>query len=141
MMDNNERIVRDYLAIFHAADPDFDTLQTFLADDARYVALVPAVKPVVGAAAIRAAMEKQYQTYHDCDCEIHAIAATDPYVFTERSDHVVLHHDGRNVSSRVCAVFRLNAEGKIDEWREYWDSEDVLRQMGVSREILDAAMN
>ncbi len=140
-MHRNEKIVRDYLAIFHAAAPDFDALQAFLADDASYVALVPAVKPVVGAAAIRTAMEKQYQTYHDCDCEIHAIAATDPYVFTERSDHVTLHHDGRRVSSRVNAVFKLNADGKIAEWREYWDSEDILGQMGVSREVLNAAMN
>lgn len=141
MSDRNEQNVREYLAVFHAAEPDFDALQTYLADDAAYVALVPTVKPVIGAGAIRAAMEKQYQTYHDCDCEIHAIAASGDYVFTERSDHVTLHHDGRKVSSRVNAVFRLDAVGKITEWREYWDSEDVLRQMGVSREVLDAAMN
>jgi limonene-1,2-epoxide hydrolase len=141
MPGRNEQIVLDYLALFHADDPDFDALQAMLATSARYVALVPAVKPVIGAANIRAALEKQYQTYHDCDCEIHLIGSTGSHVFTERSDHVTLHHDGRRVSSRVCAVFEIDGDGRIADWREYWDSNDVLDQMGVSREVLDAAMN
>lgn len=141
MATRNEQVVRDYLAIFHAPQPDFAALERLLAPNATYVALVPAVKPVVGAANIRAALEKQYRTYYDCDCEIHVIAAEGAFVFTERSDHVTLHHDGRRVSSRVCAVFELDADDAIVAWREYWDSHDILLQMGVSREVLDASMN
>jgi limonene-1,2-epoxide hydrolase len=44
------------------------------------------------------------------------------------------------VGSRVCAVFELNGAGDITGWREYWDSGDVMRQMGISAEELAAAM-
>lgn len=63
-----------------------------------------------------------------------------PFVFTERTDHVTLHKGDRKVGSRVCAVFELNDAGLIVSWREYWDSGDVMRQMGVTANELAAAM-
>ena len=46
----------------------------------------------------------------------------------------------RKVGSRVCAVFELDEAGLILGWREYWDSGDVMRQMGISADDLMAAM-
>jgi Limonene-1,2-epoxide hydrolase catalytic domain len=61
-------------------------------------------------------------------------------VFTERTDHVTLHAADKKVGSRVCAVFEMSDVGLIAGWREYWDSGDVIRQMGISAEALAAAM-
>ena len=43
----------------------------------------------------------------------------------------------QRLHSRVCAVFELNDEAKIVSWREYWDTGNIIKQMGVTREELD----
>lgn len=141
MSNPHKQTVTDYLSIFHATEPDFDRLQTYLADDAVYQSLVPAASPVRGPAAIREVLEQQYRTYKDCDCEIHVLGADGDYVFTERTDHVTLLKDGRQVSARVNAIFRLNDQKKICEWREYWDAAEVMQQMGVTPAELDEALS
>ena len=137
---NHERTLA-FLDDFHVeGTPDFAKLGSYFAKDGYYQPLVPATERIVGREAIAAALEKQFRTYYDCKCEIHASAAMGNYVFTERTDHVTLHAADRKVGSRVCAVFEFNDAGEIAGWREYWDSGDVMRQMGVSAEELAAAM-
>jgi limonene-1,2-epoxide hydrolase len=130
-----------FLDDFHVEGiPDFAKLAGYFAEDGYYQPLVPATSRIVGRKAIAAALEKQYRTYYECRCEVHASAAMGPFVFTERTDHVTLHAAERKVGSRVCAVFELNDAGLIIGWREYWDTGDVMRQMGVSAEDVMAAM-
>jgi limonene-1,2-epoxide hydrolase len=130
-----------FLDDFHVGGtPDFAKLSSYFAEDGWYQPLVPATPRMTGRAAIAAALEKQYQTYYECRCEIHASAATGRFVFTERTDHVTLHAGDRKVGSRVCAVFEMNDDGLIAGWREYWDTGDVMQQMGISAEDLAAAM-
>jgi limonene-1,2-epoxide hydrolase len=130
-----------FLDAFHVGGtPDFIKLSEYFADAGYYQPLVPATGQIAGRTAIAAALEKQYRTYYECRCEIHASAATGNFVFTERTDHVTLHADDRKVRSRVCAVFELNDEGLIAGWREYWDTGDVMQQMGISADELAAAM-
>jgi limonene-1,2-epoxide hydrolase len=56
-------------------------------------------------------------------------------VFTERTDefrsrdHVVHHH--------LVAVFDVDGDGKIAAWREYFDPEDVNRQLREARDARD----
>jgi limonene-1,2-epoxide hydrolase len=141
MSDTNHARVLAFLDAFHVAGtPDFSALAKYFAEGGYYQPLVPATERIVGRAAIAAALEKQFQTYYECQCEIHASAAMSRFVFTERTDHVTLHAGDRKVGSRVCAVFELNETGEITGWREYWDSGDVMRQMGISAEELAAAM-
>lgn len=141
MSQANHAHVLAFLDDFHVeGTPDFARLASYFAEDGYYQPLVPATSRIVGRAAIAAALEKQYQTYYECRCEIHASAAMGPFVFTERTDHVTLHAADRKVGSRVCAVFELNDAGLIIGWREYWDTGDVMRQMGVSAEDVMAAM-
>ena len=133
--------VMDFLASFHN-DPDFDALGDFFAETATYQPLVPETEAVVGRKAITDVLRWQYKTYYDCRCEIHASAANGSTVFTERSDHVILHDGDRAVSSRVCAVFECDADGLIASWREYWDTGNVAKQMGMDvGQVLAAAMN
>jgi limonene-1,2-epoxide hydrolase len=141
MSDANHARVLAFLDAFHVAGtPDFSALSRYFSDGGYYQPLVPATERIVGRGAIAAALEKQFQTYYECQCEIHASAAMGRFVFTERTDHVTLHAGDRKVGSRVCAVFELNEAGEIIGWREYWDSGDVMRQMGISAEELAAAM-
>lgn len=141
MSETNHARTLAFLDAFHVAGtPDFEGLARFFADDGHYQPLVPATQRIVGRAAIAAALEKQFQTYYECVCEIHASAAMGRFVFTERTDHVTLHAGDRKVGSRVCAVFEFNEDGDIQGWREYWDTGDVMKQMGVSAEQLAAAM-
>ena len=141
MSDRNHSHVMAFLDAFHVdGTPDFQELSEFFAETGYYQPLVPATEPIKGKAAIAAALEKQFQTYYNCRCEIHASAAMGRFVFTERTDHVTLHAGDRKVGSRVCAVFGLNDEHLIIGWREYWDTGDVMKQMGVTPEQLAAAM-
>lgn len=141
MSDANLARALAFLDAFHVAGtPDFAALARHFAEDGYYQPLVPATERIFGRTAIAAALEKQYRTYYECVCEIHASAAMGRFVFTERTDHVTLHVGDRKVGSRVCAVFEFNADGEIAGWREYWDSGDVMKQMGVSAEDLAAAM-
>jgi limonene-1,2-epoxide hydrolase len=141
MSAKNEAVVLEFLkAIHQASRPDFDRLEGYFAPDASYHALVPASRVERGAKAIRDGLETQFKTYVDCECEIHNVGSSDTHVFTERSDHVTMLHDGRRVASRVCAVFKVNRNGKIEEWREYWDTGDILKQTGLTQEQLDASM-
>jgi limonene-1,2-epoxide hydrolase len=141
MSDTNHAKALAFLDAFHVqGTPDFAALASYFAENGYYQPLVPATERINGRAAIAAALEKQYQTYFECECEIHASAAMGLFVFTERTDHVTLHAENRKVGSRVCAVFEFNDAGEIAGWREYWDSGDVMRQMGISAEALAAAM-
>lgn len=141
MSETNHAHVMAFLGDFHVAGtPDFATLASYFAPDGYYQPLVPATARIKGRAAIAAALEKQYRTYYECRCEIHASAAMGRFVFTERTDHVTLHAADRKVGSRVCAVFEMDEDGLIAGWREYWDTGDVMQQMGISAEDLAAAM-
>jgi limonene-1,2-epoxide hydrolase len=139
--DANHAHVTAFLDAFHVAGtPDFARLSSYFAEDGYYQPLVPATARIKGRVAVAAALEKQYRTYYECRCEIHASAAMGRHVFTERTDYVTLHAGDRKVGSRVCAVFEMNDDGLIAGWREYWDTGDVMRQMGISAEELANAM-
>jgi limonene-1,2-epoxide hydrolase len=139
--ETNHAHVMAFLGDFHVAGtPDFARLVSYFAPDGYYQPLVPATLRIEGRTAIAAALEKQFQTYYECRCEIHASAAMGRFVFTERTDHVTLHTADRKVGSRVCAVFEMDDDGLIAGWREYWDTGDVIQQMGISAEDLAAAM-
>jgi len=140
MTDAAQANVLAFLAEFHDA-PDFDRLMTYFAVDGSYQPLVPTTAAYVGRAAIAQILRTQYETYYDCRCEIHAVASDGRFVFTERSDHVTLHAGDRKVSSRVCAVFECGPDGLIRSWREYWDTGDVSKQMGIDvQQVLTATV-
>lgn len=134
MPESKSEIVREFLNLFHKeAAPEPDDLARFMPRDAQYWSLVPAAPKLQGVEAISNGVKRQFDTYRDCHCEIHAIAEQGQFVFTERTDHVVLNSDDRTVSARICAVFEFGDDGKIVSWREYWDSHEVTQQMGVGQ--------
>ncbi|MEY2926723.1 MAG: hypothetical protein RL367_1200 [Pseudomonadota bacterium] len=141
MSQTNLDKVNAFLEEFHfSGRPDVDRIMAYFAPGGTYQPLVPATPKQVAGPALAAALDRQFNTYHQCRCEIHAAAAMGRFVFTERSDHVTLRDGDRKVTSRVCAVFELDDQQRITSWREYWDSGDIMRQMGLTAEQLAEKM-
>ena len=133
-----ETIAKEFLDAFHEASvPNFDVMLRHFASDAVYQPLVPDGTKFVGSENIIHNLKTQFETYNDCQCEILAIGSGPRHVFTERIDHVRLLKDDSMVHSRVCGIFEFNEANKIINWREYWDTGNIMKQMNVSREELD----
>ena len=137
---NQERIVRDFLALFHTQKLDVDALRSMLADDARYQPVVPIAPVRQGADAICGEMERQYKLYDECACDILHVAENGSTVFTERVDTVRQLANGQKTTTNVVGVFDLDAQGKITWWREYWDALDCAGQLGIDDKAMRALM-
>lgn len=141
MSQKNLNAILNFLERFHfSGRPDVDSIMACFAPGGTYQPLVPATPKQVAGRAMAAAFDRQFNTYHECRCEIHAAAAMGNFVFTERSDHVTLHADNKKVTLRVCAVFELDDAAKIVSWREYWDTGDIMKQMGLTADQLAEKM-
>jgi len=141
MSQRNHDTVLAFLEEFHfSGRPDVDKIMGYFAPGGTYQPLVPATARQVAGPEMAAAFDRQFNTYHECRCEIHASAAMGSFVFTERSDHVTLHAGNKKVTSRVCAVFELDDDARIVSWREYWDTGDIMKQMGLTAEQLAEKM-
>jgi limonene-1,2-epoxide hydrolase len=113
-------------------DPDVEKILSMLSDGIVWQLWVPGGPTLRGREAIRADIERQlgFATFMRCG-PIH-VASNGPIVFTERTDEfrsrdlVVEHH--------LVAVFEVDDDGKIAAWREYFDPEDVNRQLREARD-------
>jgi len=83
--------------------------------------------PIEGTAAMRAMVEGFLANVAACDWQVHAIAANDNTVLTERTD--IFHFkDGRRAAIRVMGTFDLDANGRIMGWRDYFDMLEFQRE-------------
>jgi limonene-1,2-epoxide hydrolase len=113
-------------------DPDVEKILSMLSDDIVWQLWVPGGPTLRGRDAIRADIERQlgFATFMRCG-PIH-VASHGGVVFTERTDEfrtrdlVVEHH--------LVAVFEVDDDGQIAAWREYFDPEDVNRQLREARD-------
>lgn len=137
---NAEQIVRDFLALFHTEQLDGAVLRGYLADDARYQPLVPLAPMRHGADAIVAELERQYQLYDECACDILHVAVAGRTVFTERVDTVRQLANGQRTTTHVAGVFDLDETGRVLFWREYWDALDCASQLGIDDKTMRALM-
>ncbi len=135
-----ETTVLSFLRALHdvSQQSDFAALMPAFTEDAQYQVCVPRGPLLVGRAAIADNLASQFGYYHDCDCEILAVASNGRQVFTERRDHVTITHLGKRIFSSVCAVFDVDEKGLISGWREYWDTDDINKQLGLSPEEAEA---
>jgi limonene-1,2-epoxide hydrolase len=131
---NAEQIVRDFLALFHTAALDTVALRAMLADDAQYQPVVPIAPVRQGADAIVGEMERQYQLYDECACEILNLA------ISGRTDTVRQIANGQATTTCVVGVFDLDENGKIAWWREYWDALDCAGQLGIDDKAMRGIM-
>jgi len=137
---NPEETVKAFLALFHTRKLDVAAVRALLADDARYQPIVPIAPVREGADAICEELERQYELYDECACDILAISATGSTVFTERVDSCRQLKDGRKTTTNVVGVFDVDASGKIVWWREYWDGLDCAGQLGIDDKAMRSLM-
>ena len=135
-----EKIVHEFLALFHTAKLDGAAVRAMLADDARYQPVVPIAPVREGGDAIVAELERQYELYDECACDVLNVASTGNVVFTERVDTVRQIANGQRTTTNVVGIFDLDADGKIVWWREYWDALDCAGQLGIDDKAMRAIM-
>ena len=137
---NPEQSVREFLDLFHTSTLDVVALRSKLADDVRYQPVVPIAPVRQGADAICEELERQYQLYDECRCEILHVAVNGNVVFTERVDTCRQLANGQETTTNVVGVFELDAQGKVISWREYWDGLDCAGQLGIDDKAMRSLM-
>jgi limonene-1,2-epoxide hydrolase len=100
-------------------------------DDAAWQLWVPGGPTLRGRDAMRADMMRQlrFATFNRPGL-VH-IASNDRVVFTERVDE--FQSNGEPITHHMVAVFEIDADGKIAAWREYFDPEEVNRQLRAAK--------
>lgn len=113
---------------------DVDKILSMMAQDVEWQLWVPGGPIIKGKPAIKEELERQKTFLRQNKCNIINITSSDTVVMTERKDDAILY--GRDAPHHMVAVFVLDENGLIKEWREYLDMVDLTQKMGVD---LDAA--
>ncbi len=103
-----------------------DTALAHLADDCVYHNIP--LEPVNGIDDIRATVLGFTAGVEKVEFETLAIAANGSTVLTERID--TFFFPGQPVALPVMGTFEVNADGKITAWRDYFDLNQFMSQMG-----------
>jgi limonene-1,2-epoxide hydrolase len=114
---------------------DVEAMTDLMSDDFVWQVNVPLAEVVVGRDAARAEAERQAarSTGMLPGSELRTIASNDRTVFTERVD--VVEIAGKRVALHIAGLFEVR-DGKVTAWREYFDGNDLARQLGVDADIL-----
>ena len=113
-------------------EPDIETIISMFTEDAVWQLWIPGGPVLQGREAIRADIARQLRFATFMRCGPTNIASNDAgVVITERLDNFVTK--GKTVEHHLVAVFEVTPEGLISAWREYFDPEDVNRQLREAR--------
>ena len=111
----------------HWNSGDFDAMYAMCAEGVVWHNIP--MEPITGVAAMRGAVDGFMGPVDTCEWEIHAIAANGNSVLTERTDAFILK-DGRRAELPVMGTFELDRDGKIAQWRDYFDMATFQREFG-----------
>ncbi len=118
-----EEIVREFIDAW--SNLDAEELASYFTQDAVYHNM-PA-EPVRGREAIRDFIEGFIAEWSQTDWEILNLLAEGNLVMVERIDHTRIGED--TVDLPLVGVFELE-DGKIQEWRDYFDMETYVEAVG-----------
>ncbi|MEM6828136.1 MAG: limonene-1,2-epoxide hydrolase family protein [Pseudomonadota bacterium] len=104
---------------------DLEKIYSFMAEDVEWSDMP--LSTVNGIAQARAKMDA-FPGVEACGFDTHHIAANGNVVLTERTDWFDMQ--GRRRTIRVMGTFELNDDGKIQRWRDYFDSAEFVREFG-----------
>ena len=104
---------------------DLEKIYSFMAED--FEGSDVPLSSVNGIDQVRAKMDA-FPGVEACGFETHHIAANGNVVLTERTDWFEMK--GKKRTIRVMGTFELNEEGKIQRWRDYFDSAEFVREFG-----------
>jgi limonene-1,2-epoxide hydrolase len=132
-----ELIVREFCDAWGdgtTARPDVNRIIGMFAEEGVWQLWVPGGPTVKGRAALRAEIDRQCGFSTFMHCGITKIISSGPIVATERVDHFTMH--GIRVEHALMAIYEIDADGKVAAWREYFDTADIGRQLGMSPEAV-----
>jgi limonene-1,2-epoxide hydrolase len=86
-------------------------------------------EPISGIKAIRSEFERQRSLWSDFRYEVLEIATAGNAVLIERIDTV--HMAGKDITIHAVGVFEVNDDGKITDWREYYDMKEIEAQFAT----------
>jgi limonene-1,2-epoxide hydrolase len=121
---NTEQIVRDFCAT--AGRRDVQGMLAFFTDDAVYHNIP--MEPATGRAAIESLLAQFVGSATELEFELLAIAVQGNKVLTERMDRMVMN--GSRIEIPVMGTFEISSDGKISAWRDYFDMQQFMSQMG-----------
>ena len=121
---NPEQIVRRFCEA--AARRDVKELGAYFTDDAVYHNIP--VAPVTGRDAIEATLAQFLTPATSCEFEMLAVATSGNVVLTERIDRFTI--GGKSIALPVMGTFEVAPDGKIKAWRDYFDMQQFMSQMG-----------
>ncbi len=113
-MDNNEKVVRDFIAAWSRLD--VDELVGYFTDDGIYHNMP--IDPVQGTDALRGFIKAFLANWSKTDWEIVTLIAQGDTVIAERMDKTIA--DGKPVNLPCVGVFEMR-DSKIAVWRDYFD--------------------
>ena len=123
MSDEAERFVRGFCEAWSRRD--MDELVGYFATDAVYHNMP--VEPAQGHEAIRGVMEQFVPMADEIEFVVGNLASDGDVVLTERVDRFLI--GGKWVEVPVSGTFEVR-DGKIAAWRDYFDLESFMSQIG-----------
>ena len=117
------QVVRDFCAAW--TDLDLDALVAFFSADAVYHNIP--TDPVTGTEAIRSTIAGFTAGVQSIEFRVDHIAASGPIVLTERMD--IFSMPGKRIELPVMGTFEVH-DGRITAWRDYFDMQMFLSQLG-----------
>lgn len=118
----NERIVRDFIAAWSRLDPA--ELAGYFSEDGCYHNIP--TEPVRGRANVERFIGAFTANWTRTDWEVVSIGAVGDRVYAERVDRTQASQG--NVDLPCLGVFEMR-DGKIDEWRDYFDLNTFTKSM------------
>ena len=127
--DPNVKVVMEMIHKWHTLDID-GALDMFTEDGAFHSMMS---EPVKGQAALKEFLTKLFSAMSELTLEVRSEAVTGNTVILERFDSWTFN--GRPGSIPVVGVFDVE-DGKVKEWREYYDRTTLIEEMGLSEKGL-----
>ena len=123
MATENEKIIADFCDTWRRMN--VDEILGYMTDDAVYHNIP--VEPVKGRELIQATLAQFIDISTGAEFEILALAVTGNRVLTERIDRFTIN--GKRIELPVMGIFEVTGD-KISAWRDYFDMQQFVKQMG-----------
>ena len=122
-----ESVVRNFFAAW--SDPEPSALAAFFADDAVWIDGPQGVRR--GADAVVSELAAQLAVTKGAAVEIKTLLSDGPTVMVEEVSTFTIA--GAPISAVVMAVFEVNPQGRITQWREAYDLKSLTDQIAAAR--------
>jgi len=111
-------------------DMDWDKVVNLFAEDGVLHSVM--IDPIVGRESLEKRMQHMGEGLEEIELKIQHLGVIDGVVFMERIDDFT--YNGHEGEVPVVGVVEIE-DGKVQEWREYYDRAELLEAMGVETDF------